>query len=357
MSKNSLLYILGLLVLIVGFYACERDDSEPSLEMRQFTRLYVSFEEYGTSNNRADTNIRIIYPADSSVFGFNGRHVAPIRGGGPISYERDLNAMFHASINPPGSNDTAISVLSLGSSGSLTNAGVMKSRFYSNVKGMAYHRALNVLYVVNGTGPDAGVYVVETPRYGNNEKQPAKKLRNSGLNMWGAAYQNDKLFASKTSAPAGIYVFDKISSKEVNELDSIGSLSPERILEIDGAANLRGLFYDTVKNVLAVTDYSTATPSVGRILIFEDFSSMLEQEKITPTRIITGANTGLVRPVDVVIDTREAGVYLYVADREARKVSRFLYTDNGDVEPNKVLETGSLQYGRTPVSLTLDTRE
>src|SRR5690606_16948458 len=179
MSKNSLLYILGLLVLIVGFYACERDDSEPSLEMRQFTRLYVSFEEYGTSNNRADTNIRIIYPADSSVFGFNGRHVAPIRGGGPISYERDLNAMFHASINPPGSNDTAISVLSLGSSGSLTNAGVMKSRFYSNVKGMAYHRALNVLYVVNGTGPDPGVYVVETPRYGNNEKQPAKKLRNS----------------------------------------------------------------------------------------------------------------------------------------------------------------------------------
>lgn len=359
MSKTSLLYYMsGLLAVALGFYACERDDSEPDLEMRQFSRLYISFEEYRPEHQQppADTNLRIIYPADSSEFAFNGRHVSSIQGGGVMHFARELNAIFHASANRGGSNDTVISILNVGSSGSVTNTGKIASRYYSNVKGMAYHEATNVLYVVNGTGPDAGVYVVESPRYSTKEKQPVKKLRNSNLNMWGAAYQGDKLFASKTTAPAGIYVFGGISSKEVNPIDSVGvsPLTPDRILEIEDATSLRGLFYDTVKNVMAVTD---ANNGVGRILIFENFSSMVDSETpITPTRIITGANTGLVRPVDVVLDTREEGAYLYVVDNNTRKISRFLYTDNGDVEPDKVNDASGLQYGRTPISLALDTR-
>src|SRR5690606_19868564 len=111
-----------------------------------------------------------------------------------------------------------------------------------------------------------------------------------------------------------------------------------RILEItDGEDQLRGLFYDTVKNIMAVAQMGDAeTVGSGRILIFEDFSSMIDAETITPTRVITGANTGLISPVDVVIDTRPEGSYLYVADRAARKISRFRYTDEGNVEPDKV---------------------
>lgn len=360
MSRTSLLYYtFALLAVALGFYACEREDGEPDLEMRQFTRLYVSFEEYRPKHQQppADTNLRIIYPADSSEFTFNGRHVSNIEGGGTLYFARELSAMFHASANNRGTNDTLISILNVGSSGSVTNAGLLGSRYYSNVKGMAYHEAMNVLYVVNGTGPDAGVYVVESPRYSTKEKQPVKKLRNNSLNMWGAAYENDRLFASKTTtSPAGFYVFDGITSKEVRPVDSVGvsPLTPDRILEIEDATSLRGLFYDTVKNVMAVTD---ANNGVGRILIFENFSSMVNSETpITPTRIIAGANTGLVRPVDVVLDTREEGPYLYVVDNSTRKISRFLYTDNGDVEPGKVIDATDFQYGRTPVSLALDTR-
>lgn len=358
MSRTSLLYYtFALLAVVLGFYACERNDGEPTLDMRQFTRLYVSFEEYRRPDQPpADTNLRIIYPADSSEFTFNGRHVSSVKGGGVMHFAHiasEVRAIFHASVNRAGTHDTLISILNVGSSGSVTNAGLLGSRYYNNVKGMVYHQAANVLYVVNGTGPDAGVYVVESPRYSTREKQPVKKLRNASLNMWGAAYENDRLFASKTTAPGGIYVFEGITRMEVNSQDSIGLLDYARILKIEDATGLRGLFYDTVNNVMAVTDAS----DIGRILIFEDFSSMVGSETpITPTRIITGTNTGLVRPVDVVIDTREEGAYLYVVDNSARKISRFLLTDNGDVEPNKVINTSDLQYGRTPVSLALDTR-
>lgn len=359
MSKISpIYYVFAMLAVILGFYACEREDGEPNLEMRKFTRLYVSFEEHTPSKNPPDTNIRIIYPADSSVFAFNGRHVSQVQGGGSIYFEPQLNAIFQASVNSAGTNDTSIAVLSMGSSGSLSNAGLPKSRYYNNVRGMVYHLQTNVLFVVNGSGSDAGVYVMDRPRYANNEKQPVKKLRNSSLVMWGATYRNDMLFTSKTSSPGGIYVFEGITSKEVSEADSIGQLNYDRILEIEGATNLRGLFYDTVKNVMAVAQMGDgATVGSGRILIFENFSSMVNEETITPTRVITGSNTGLISPVDVVIDTRTTGVYLYVADRVARKISRFLYTDDGNVEPDKVIDTSNLQDGRTPVSITLDTRE
>ncbi|PRD47330.1 hypothetical protein [Sphingobacterium haloxyli] len=357
---SPIYYVFAVLTVILGFYACERDDAEPNLEMRKFTRLYVSFEEYTPGKNPPDTTIRIIYPADSSVFAFNGRHVSRVQGGGPIYFESQLNAIFQASTNRAGTNDTAIAVLNMGSSGSLNNTGLPKSRYYNNVRGMVFQARTNSLFVVNGSGPDAGIYVMDRPRYANNEKQPVKKLRNNSLAMWGAAYQNEKLLTSKTSSPGGIYVFEGIADAPVREVDSIGTLEPTRILQIEGATNnLRGLFYDTVKNVMAVTQMGDGTTEgSGRILIFENFSSLAEEEgTITPTRVITGANTGLISPVDVVIDTRETGVYLYVADRGAKKISRFLYTDDGNVEPDKVIETSNLQHGSTPVSLTLDTRE
>lgn len=362
MSKKLLRYIYGILAVILGLYACERDDAEPNLEMRKFTRLYVSFEEETENKQPPDTNVRIIYPADSSVFAFNGRHRSQIKGGGPIYFESQLSTVFQASVNRAGSNDTAIAVLSMGSSGSLNNAGLAKSRYYTGIRGMAYQAQTNELYLVNGAGTNAGVYVMERPRYANHEKQPAKKLRNNSLAMWGAAYENDKLFTSKTTSttdsPAGIYVFEKITSASVRETDSVGTLEPARILEIEGATNLRGLFYDTVKNVMAVAQMGDGTTEgSGRILIFEKFSELTKEKTIKPTRVITGANTGLISPVDVVIDTRETGVYLYVADRAARKVSRFRYTDDGDIEPDKVIDTSNRKDGRTPVSITLDTRQ
>lgn len=358
MAKKKLVhYILGFIVLLLGFCACEREDGEPNLEMRKFTRLYVSFEEYTPGKNPPDTSVRIIYPADSSVFAFNGRHKSEVKGGGAIHYEDRLGVVFQASANRSGVNDTALAILEMGSSGSLKNAGLPKSRYYNAVRGMVYHAATNVLLMVNGAGPDAGVYIMDRPRYANRERQPIKKLRNRNLQMWGAAYENDRLFTAKTSAPAGIYVFEDITSTAVDPKDSVGTLEADRILNIEGASNLRGLCYDTVKNVMAIAQTGDGTLGAGRILIFDHFSDMIDADQITPTRVITGINTGLVSPVDVVLDTRKSGVYLYVADRGAKKISRFRYTDDGNVAPDKVIDTGALKDGSTPVGLTLDTRE
>lgn len=362
MSKRPLLfYAFALVALVLGFVACEEDDKGPGFEIEKISRLYVSFEEYGTSDERADTTIRIIQRADSDVFTFTESHISQAEGGGAIYFNPYIKTIFQASVNNS-EVDAVISTVNVEQTGILNNKGSgIRSPYYNNVKGFVFHAATGVLMAVNGEGPDAGIYVIDNPQSAGEQKYPYKKLRNEELKMWGAAYRSDRLFTSKVSAPAGIYMFQNLTTKPVNPTDSIAKLEPSRTWQIEGAnTNLRGLFYDTIKNVMAIAEMGNeATVGSGRILIFDNFSDMINgaDDAITPTRVITGPNTGLIAPVDVVMDMRASGTYLYVADREAKKVSRFKYTDDGNVEPQDVIETSELRYGITPVGLTLDARD
>ncbi len=366
MSKTSIIYYVCVtLALLLGFYACEDENVEPGLEIRQISRLYVSFEEYGTSDERADTTIRMIQSADSSVFVFRESHVSQVQGGGPIYFSPFAKTIFQASVNSEETSnelDTVIAAVSVQQTGLLNNAGNgIRSRYYNKVRGFVYHAATRSLLVVNGAGADAGVYVVDNPSSTGNQKQPYKKLLNPDLDMWGAAYQNDRLFTAKISAPAGLYMFQNLTTMSVRASDSVATLNPARILQIEDASiNLRGLSYDTIKNVMAIAEMGDGTTiGSGRILIFENFSNLIQgtADVIRPSRVITGPNTGLISPVDVAIDMRASGVYLYVADRAAKKVSRFRYTDDGNVEPDEVIDTSDLGYGETPVGLALDARD
>lgn len=361
MSKAAIpYYILAMLAIVLGFYACEDDEMGPGLEIRQISRLYVSFEEYGTSDERADTTIRIIQPADSSVFAFRESHVSQVQGGGPIYFNPYAKMVFQASVNSNGL-DTVIAAVNVQQTGLLNNSGNgIRSRYYNKVRGFVYHAATRSLLVVNGAGSDAGVYVVDNPGSAGNQKQPYKKLANPDLEMWGGAYQNDRLFTSKISVPAGIYMFQNLTTMPVRASDSVATLNPARTFQIeDATTSLRGLSYDTIKNVMAIAEMGDGTIGSGRILIFDNFSSLIQgsADVIRPSRVITGPNTGLVSPVDVAIDMRASGVYLYVADSAAMKVSRFRYTDDGNVEPDDVIDTSGLQFGRTPVGLALDARD
>lgn len=353
---------LAVVLILVAAYSCERDDSEPILDTKKFSRLYVSFEEFGTSNaGVADTNVRIVYPADSSEFKFSLKHLSPAKGGGVIYFNPYLQSVFHGSANPSGLNDTSAYILGVGGkTGLLTNTGRMGNNLFDFVKGFAYHAPTQTLLMVNADGPNAGVYLVDRPRGRNNYTKPFKKLRATGLNMWGAAFYNYNLFVSKRGTDGGIYVFEDIMATEVNKADSVGQLKPTRLLSIADAKNLRGLTYDTLRNVLAVTDFvSNGAEGTGRILIFENFSSLIKGANIVPTRIITGPATLLKEPVDVAIDSRETGQYLYVADR-SKKIFRFKIADNGNVTPDKVIDTGEGSTSGikgTPVSLTLDARD
>ncbi len=358
MWKSAILIkVCCAMALLIGFYACERNDAEPNLEMRKFTRLYVSFEQYNTSNlGVPDTNMRTIYPADSSEFNFTLKHVSQAKGGGPIYFHPRLEALFQASANLNGINDTAVFSMSVGATnGVLQNLGEMGNRTYSAVRGLAYHEATNRLFIVNGSGTNAGIYVVNTPKSRRGHVQPVKRLRMVGRQMWGAAYADGKLFTSSLGTNLGINVFDSIATVFVPTSDSTRrDYKPRKTLQIAGARNLRGISYDTVKNVLAVAEFGDGSVGSGRILIFDNFSSLIDQEgaTITPTRIITGPATKLRAPVDVVIDPRETGVYLYVADRSALAVFRFRIDDDGNVAPNQEASTGT----QIPVGLALDAR-
>ncbi|MBD1434145.1 hypothetical protein H8B06_15005 [Sphingobacterium sp. DN00404] len=366
MSKSPLLYgACMFFALVIGFVACEEEDVGPGLEIRQISRLYVSFEEYGTTDERADTTIRVIQPADSSVFTFRESHLSQVQGGGPIYFNPYVKTVFQASVNSEENSnglDTVIAAVSVQQTGLLNNAGNgIRSRYYNKVRGFVYHAATRSLLVVNGAGANAGIYVVDNPSNTGNQKQPYKKLVNPDLDMWGAAYQNDRLFTAKISAPAGLYMFQNLTTISVRASDSVATLNPTRTFRIeDASTNLRGLSYDTIKNVLAIAEMGDGTTvGSGRILLFDNFSNSINgnSDLIRPSRVITGSNTGLISPVDVAIDTRASGVYLYVADRAAKKVSRFRYTDEGNVEPEDVIDTSKLGYGVTPVGLALDARD
>src|SRR5690606_15197117 len=104
MLKNPILYsAFVILSAVVGLIGCERDDSEADLAMRKCTRLYMAYEDDGTSNlGVQDTDIRVVGPADSSEFGLSLRHVSGARGGGPMwlaSFADGQRRMLQASVN------------------------------------------------------------------------------------------------------------------------------------------------------------------------------------------------------------------------------------------------------------------
>lgn len=357
MSELSvLLKAFAVVLILVVSYACERDDAEPEFVTQKFSRLYVSLEEYNDTESAAFVNVRVIYPADSTEFELGLSHTSSAKGGGPLYFSPYLKSLFQASANRDGRNDTVVYRLEVGNTnGVLSNAGQLRHRLYSYVKGMTYHPMTESFFIANSEGEDAGFYVVNRPRSKNGHAKPLKKFKVPGMTSWGLAIGSEEtLFASKTGADGGIYVFERMVTKEVNRADSTATIEPDRILKIAGTSNLRGLSYDTVKNVMAVVDYpTTGAVGQGRVLIFDNFSSLTKQESITPTRIITGVATGLHQPVDVALDTREGGKYLYVADRAAKKVLRFNIADKGNVAPDKVIDT----KGQSPVGLALDSRD
>lgn len=361
MSKLSILFkSLAVICVIVVAYACKRDDAEPEIERAKFSRLYVSFEEYQSSNTgRADTNVRVIYPADSIEFKFAMRHISQAEGGATIYFNPYLRHLIQASANKPGRTDTAVYMMSLGEkTGLLTNSNRLGNQAFSFVRGLTYHPMTQSLYVVESQGINAGIYVINRPANKRGHARPIAKFKTPGLETWGAVIANERIFVSNTKADAGIYVFDDMLNKIklVNKADSSLTIKPDRHLLIKDAQNLRGMAYDTLKNVLAVVDYPNGNETVGagRVLIFDNFSSMINQAEITPSRIITGVATLLEQPTDVALDTRKDSKYLYVADRRAKKVMRFKSDGNGNIAPDKVIDTQNMG---TPVGLALDTRD
>lgn len=362
MKIHTLYKIFIVLALLSLVYACKSDDDEPEFDAAQFSRLYVSFQEYSSGNTTPEVSIRLIYPADSSEFKYeaNNGHTSPAKGGSTVYYHPYMKTVFLASDNSSGLNDSSLYRMTVGQFGDLSNSGQLTNMNFQRIRGISYHKEAENLYLTNAIPSKSGIYVINRPSGKSGNMKITKRLMSENTLFWAAAYAHSNLYVvkAKDDEVGGIYVFNDIvkPARSTSVTDTLATLNPSKTLAITGAANMRGLSYDTVKNVLAVTDYPTgAAVGEGRILVFENFSTLAAGEgPLVPTRIITGVATGLHQPVSVALDTRATAQYLYVADQASKKVSRFLINDFGNATPDKILQAPG---NRTPISISLDARD
>jgi len=369
---RKILFLYFIPALLIGVLSCQRDDDEPpAREMKAISRLYVSTSDYQAGASTNLENIWTVDPADGDEFPLDTDikgYVSAVKGGRTIHYSPLSNGMiFQSSINLPGTNDTSIQVLNVNIQGGLSSRAKLSNRRFDNVRGMDY------TVVNNNTGTLAQEYLLAIQK-SDTVANPylfafyrpvsagfwAKPRFQMVLDFipWGLTINEKDVYIIRTgdsNIEGGVVAYKDFTQNFIEKTDTtLTGISPSYTLTIEGARNLRGISYSPAKDILVLTDYSVTGNVVGngRILIFENFSSRTTTEKITPTRIIQGAATKLQQPMDVAIDPREGGEYIYVADSGAKRVLRYLITDEGNIAPNDELNLKN----RSPESLSLDAR-
>lgn len=365
MKKFPLFLILFSVVSC--FLACMRDDDEPTVVSRAISRLYVSTSDYDGSNGNNYNNVFVVSPADSSVFPPANldsiyAFTSSARGGRFIHYTPYSNGLiFQGSQNSPVYIDTAVQMMTVSNTGVIRNTGKLGNRNFNNVRGLGYTIvnsgtvSENFLLMVNA---DTLAVVDRPTSKGSSSLVRPRFHMLLDYNPWGINITDRDVFvssftnATKPSSINGVVVYKNLTSKFIeNTPDSTLRDYARFNLTIAGANNIRGLSYSKAKDLLVVTDYiGEGNQSQGRVMFFDRFSQYTASATITPNRIIN--STALKQPLDVAIDTRNEGKFIYVADPIAKVVFRFLITDQGNVTPNQQINL----FGRSPVSISLDSR-
>ena len=365
--KKFFLYICPLLI-VLGFVACERDDDEPIRERKVITRLYVSTEDYDGGGASSFYNVWAVDEVDSTDFSEVGSvytFTSSAKGGSFIHFSPFSGLLFQGSINSSVYLDTAVQVMTVSDVGVLRNVGQVATRRLDNTLGL-YYTVVNsgnlsddFLLTLNSSDTSgANLFAFARPRNSGRYAKPRFTM-NLDFIPWGIEVNNADAYITSVGNSAGstgeskVVVYKDYTSKLIaNTPDSVITDITRYDLEVVGAQNLRGISYSANKDLLVLTDYSGAgSGSVGRILLFEEFSKNTASGEITPTRIIT--SPVLKQPLDVAVDTRATGKYLFVADPVARRVFRFGIDDSGVKEPSATLDLNN----RAPRSVSLDARD
>lgn len=374
MKRFSLFFII--LSILGGFVGCQRDDDEPVAPIRRISRLYISTADYDGNGGRTFNNVFVVDPADSNVFppldapSPNDlaiyKYASSARGGGFINYAPFSGGIvFQSSKNTSNSLDTAIQVMTVSNTGILSNRNKIATRKFDRVRGIHYaivsegQLTEDYLLILNASDSlGQTLYAVPQPASQGFYTKPRYTI-NLDYSPWGINVSGRDVFVSKVedefvpNSKNGIVVYkDLVTRFFLNPKDSLITGVARFDLAIEGASNIRGISYSKSKDLLVVTDYAGTDPVnyKGRILFFDNFSKHTSSKTISPNRIIN--STSLKQPLDVAIDTRADGKFIYVADAVAKLVFRFLITDEGaDVKPSV-----SLNLNRTPQSLSLDAR-
>lgn len=364
-------YLLSI-VAVVGIFSvvgCSRDDDEPERERRSISRLYVSTSDYAENSAGADLfNVWAVdsvtaaeIPAESTYY----RFTSAAKGGNMIHYSPfSGGVLFQGSMNPRANLDTAVHVMTISKTGVISNGSSIRNRLYDKVRGLFYAVVnggqlsedyllyANASDTTNGLDvPNYNLFAIDRPRNKGSFTRPRYRMKLTD-NPWGVIMVDNDLLISKADVNGGVRVFKNFNSILLAGKDSVVTTPENYLLTVSGANNIRGLAYSKAADVLLLTDFIQNGTSIGRILIFEKFSQYKAAQTIIPTRIVSGALTRLVEPLDVAIDTRAGGEYFFVADPVARRVFRFLIADEGNVAPNKELKFSD----RPPRSISLDSR-
>lgn len=360
-------FLICLIPLLVTVVSCMRDDDEPPIrDIKSFSRLYVSTSDYQAGASTNFENVWVVDPVDEDQLPNEStfkKYVSATKGGKTIHFSPLSDGLiFQSSMNTPGTMDTTINVLSVDIRGTIGSRAKLSNRKLDNVRGM-YYTVVNsgtntsnaFLLALNksDTIPDAHLYAFLRPTSSGFYSKPRFQTT---LNYvpWGITGHENDLFIVKTGDQGGVVVYKNFLPALNDRVDSVLNVNPTFTLTVDGSRNLRGISYSPSKDILVLTDYTVVqgTTFEGRVLIFENFSSHTSTQTLTPTRVISGNATMLKQPMDIAIDPREDGKYLYVADIETKRVLRFLISDQGNVAPTGVLNFNN----RTPMSLSLDAR-
>ncbi len=345
---------IGLLATIIGFTACKRDDDEPFVN-RDFSRLYIAFSDYNPNDQGTQpVNIGVMLRSDSSNFENTTSNFmyfeSATRGGNAITFNPAAQRVFMSTINRE-PRDTVLQIFPVGPEGNLTNSGKIQNRHLKNVTGLVYYPSVDNLFALDNANSTIAVY--NRPKGRDRYMKVSQRfIITDALKPWAIAIASNIVYVTRTGANGGIDIYDDVVSRKVDTL--YNDVKASRRLTISGSQNIQGMSLDTVNNVLAVTDYTgSGTTAQGKILIFENFSELAKQEgTISPTRVIAGGQTGLIRPTDVELDFKKDSKYLFVADPGAKAVYRFLKTATGDAKPDAKFVYGD----STPSGLSLDSR-
>jgi len=365
--KNLFRYIVlvGSLGLTL-FYGCKRDDDEPTIKGRSISRLYISTSDYNINSGAEPlNNVFVVDPADTLNFTkFQGQYGSAAKGGNIIHYSPyNKGLVFQSGRNVQSAIDTSIQVLSVSQYGVLGTSGVIGNRLFQQVRGLFYtvvnsgQLSQGYLMLIEASSSPS-MYVIDrvTSKSGYTDYKYRMPFT---FRPWGIYVDNNDVFVTKADNNGGIAVYKDFTSMFINDGPKEITREPNYVLTISGANNIRGISYAKAKDILFLTDYTEGSgqnDGTGRILIFEKFSENKTTGTITPTRIVTGPNTGLKEPLDVAVDTRDKGEFFYVADPSARAVFRFKISDTGNAAPDDKIEVKSGALSQVPQSIALDTR-
>ena len=314
---NSNRFLATLVLTSILAFSCSNDDDDNSIEIEptSSTTIYAS--------NNSDGNITAYNVTDLANVTTKTLITESTAADG-IYFNSDSDAVIQASRSGLGLE--GFSNISNLLDNTTVNADIngttdMTSPRELAVNGNTYVVADNADVDGDATTPDGKLFIYT--RNGNSFT-----LRNTittDFKLWGITFKNNDLYAV-VDATNELAVFTNFITNTSDE-----TLSASKRIVIEGIVRTHGLTYDSVSDVMIMTDIADATNSQddGAFHIIEDFTSKFNNTANGATLSasqqtrVSGTATLLGNPVDVAYDATTQTVFIAEAGNGGGRILAF----------------------------------